>query len=449
MKKPNTELAFAANSLRRRSFRRRSRGFTLIELMVAMVVFLLIAGTAFSVFNQHMQMITHQEGLSGVNLALRNATSQMQMDLSGAGQNLLSGAGQNLPTELGDFATGVVIQNNVSTAQGGTAAPCTMTAGYVYPTPSACFDSFTIFQPQNVGCASTTNGQPPILAISDTENISSSSTIIASDPNAAANLATDAGCFKAGDELILLQLPNGTSNPTCDATAAQFTFCISAVKLTAAPTVSGTTLHLTHSLTASTGAPTGCPGASCTDPDGIIYNSNSLKGYNFVNALSHSFSSPGGYVIDVGSSSSTISYSVVTNPADATDTQLQRCDSNGCAVLADQIVGFKVGAALWSNEASSQPDIANYFYDSSKYCSAFFAGANCNDNPLVPGTDTNDAYDFSLIRAVRVSIIGRTTPDSDAALKKFNNGFDNGPYLVQQASVVVDLRNLSIGDFQN
>lgn len=443
------DTVFANNSHRRRSFDGRSRGFTLLELMVAMIVFLVIAGTAFSVFDQHMQMITHQEGLSGLNLTLRNATSQMQMDLSGAGQNLLSGAGQNLSTELGDFATGVVIQNNVPTSAGGTDADCAAGAGYAYPVAGACFDSFTIFQPQNVGCAATTNGQPPVLAIADTnENISSNSTIVATDPNSGANLATDAGCFKVGDELLLIQLPNGTTNPTCDATGAQFTYCISAVTLTGTPTVSGTNLDLTHSLTASNGAPTGCPGSSCTDPQGIIYNSESSTGYNFVNALSHTFTSPFGYVVDVGSSSSDIIYKVAANPSDSTDTQLQRCDSNGCAVLSDQIIGFKVGAALWSNEASDQPDIANYFYDSSKYCSAFFVGANCNDSPLT-NADKNDAYDFSLIRAVRISLIGRTAPSTDPSLAKFNNGFDNGSYLVQQASVVVDLRNLSIGDFQN
>ena len=446
MKKLNK--AFARSSDQRRHRGGRLRGFTLIELMVAMAVFLVIAGTAFSVFDQHMQMVTHQESLSGVNLALRNVTGQLQMDLAGAGQNLLAGAGQNLPSELGDFATGVVIQNSVSPVQGGTGAACAPGAGYAYPVPSSCFDSITIFGPQNVGCAATTNGQPPILEISNTENISSSSTIVATDPNSAANLATDATCFKSGDELLLIQLPSGTSNPTCDATAQQFTYCISAVKLTATPTVVSGNLNLTHTLTSSSGAPTGCPGSSCGDPQGIVYNAESSTGYNFQEALSHSFSSPGAYVVDVGSSTSQISYSVVVNPSNSADAQLQRCSSSGCAVLADQIIGFKVGAALWSNEANGQPDIANYFYDSSKYCSAFFAGANCNDVPLTV-MDENDGYDFSLIRAVRISLIGRTTPDTDAVLAKFSNGFDNGPYLVQQASVIVDLRNMSIGDFQN
>lgn len=413
-----------------------SGGFTLIELMVAMVVFLIVAGTAFSVFDKHMAMITHQESLSGVNLALRNATSQLQIDLSAAGQNLLSGAGQNLATELGTFSTGVVIQNNVPPGQGGAAAPCAPAGNWAYPVPSGCFDALTIFGPQNVGCAATTNGQPPVLVLSDSEDLSSSTTIEAYDPATGANAATDATCFKAGDELLVIQLPTGTTL-TCGS-GNQFTYCLDAVTLSATPAVSGTNLQLTHSLS-------DCPGGSCTDAQGILSNPS---GSNFVNALTHTFSSPGAYVVDIGSSSAAITYSVVVNPSNATDTQLERCDSNGCAVLADQIIGFKVGAALWNNESNGQPDIANYFYDSSKYCSAFFSGANCNDSPLTP-TDENDAYDFSLVRAVRASLIGRTTPGTDPVISNFANGFDHGPYLVQQSSVVVDLRNMSIGDFQN
>lgn len=444
MKKAYT--AFARSSHRRSSLGCRSSGFTLIELMVAMAIFLVIAGTAFSVFDQHMAMITHQENLSGVNLALRNAASQMQMDLSGAGQNFLSGAGQNVPTELGDFATGVVIQNSVSTALGGTAAPCTPSAGYAYPVPSACFDSFTIFGPQNVGCAATTNGQPPVLGISDaaTENLSSNATIKAIDPATGANLATDQTCFKAGDELLVIEPANGGATP------CGFTWCLTTVTLTANATNNGTDLLLTHTLTSANGAPAGCPGSSCTDPQGVLYNPSASTGYNFDNAIYSSFTSPPGtvpttYVVDIGGSSSEITYSVVLNPANATDTQLQRCTSTGCAVLADQVIGFKVGAALWSNESNGQPDIANYFYDSSKYCYDPTLATNCNALPP-PG---NDPYDFGLVRAVRISLIGRTTPNTDAALSNFTNGFDNGPYLVQQASIVVDLRNMSIGDFQN
>ncbi len=429
--------------LQRDRDRVRSGGFTLIELMVAMMVFLIIAGTAFSVFDKHMEAITHQENLSGVNLALRNATSQLQIDLSGAGENLLG----SVPNADLTFSTGVVIQNNVPAIEGGTAAACAPAGGtYAYPINSACFDSLTIFGPPS-GCAATaaTTNQPPVLTLVGSVDVSSGSAITANDPLGAAP-ATDKVCFHAGDELLLIQPASGLSL-NCDANIP-VGYCIGEVQLTAAPTVSGSNLSFSYTATGSTGAPTGCPGASCTDPEGVLYNPQG--GTNFVDSLEHSFSGST-YLVDVGGATSAITYSVVQNPSNAADTQLQRCDSNGCAVVADQIIGFKVGAALWSNEATNQPDVANYFFNSKWYCNSAIASspaANCNDVPL-QSQDENDPYDFSLIRSVRISLIGRTTPNADSSLSKFANGFDDGPYLVQQASVVVDLRNMSIGDFQN
>jgi prepilin-type N-terminal cleavage/methylation domain-containing protein len=412
--------------------RHGAQGFTLIELMVAMLVFLVVAGTAFSVFNEHMKLVTHQENLSAVNLALRNATSELQMDLSGAGQNLLG--------TLGNFSTGVVIQNNVP----GTAAACTPTgADYRYPVPSACFDSLTIFGP-HPGCAATGGQEPPVLVMQDPngpqEDVSANVNSYGADPKGPN--AADAGCFKNGDEVLVIEVPiNGQALP------CPLSFCISAVTLTADGAFNAATglVQLQHTLTAGNGGPAGCPGAGCTDPQGVIYNPNANGGTNFVQALWQKFSNNNTYFVDIGGANSAITYSVVKNPQNPDDTQLQRCDSNGCAVLADQVVGFKVGAALWNNEQLNQPDIANYFFDSSQYCSDWFAGANCNGTPPTP----NDPYDFSLIRAVRVSMVGRTPPQEDPTIAKFANGFDGGPYLVQQSSVVVDLRNMSIGDFQN
>jgi hypothetical protein len=46
---------------------------------------------------------------------------------------------------------------------------------------------------------------------------------------------------------------------------------------------------------------------------------------------------------------------------------------------------------------------------------------------------------------VRVSLIARTQPSTDPSFT-FRNAFDNGPYIVQGASVVVDPRNLSMNE---
>lgn len=439
---------FASESKSHAGTARRASGFTLIELMVATAVFLVVAGAAFSVFDSHMASITREENLSGVNLALRNATSQLQLDLAGAGQNLLAGLGNNQAF----FSAGVNIQNSVP----GTAAACTPTGtNFDYPVPSACFDALTIFG-AHAGCTVSgtgfPSGLPPVLILQDpngaSESVSSSSTLYANDaedPSVVATLTADKNCFNAGDELLIIQYPTGGSTLPC--TNASFTYCISAVTLTQVPTVTDQNnqelLQLTHSVTASSGDPAGCPGASCTDPQGVLVNVNATHGYNFYNALASSFTT-GAYIVDIGSSTSAITYSVQVSSTNADDTQLVRCDSNGCAVLADQVIGFKVGAALWNNETVGQAEIANYFYNANAYCSEW-SGANCNAS----SPPANDPDDFSLIRAIRVSLIGRTAPFQDPSLDNFANGFDGGPYLVQQASTVVDLRNLSITDFQN
>jgi prepilin-type N-terminal cleavage/methylation domain-containing protein len=432
-------LAAIAQSTRERAHA-HSRGFTLIELMVAMVVFLVVAGTAFSVFDQHMQMITHQENLSGVNLALRSASGQLQMDLQGAGQNLL---GTVPPDGSYDFSTGVIIQNEVPPVQGGTAPACTPAAStWAYPVPSACFDSVTIFGSPSC-TANVSTGKPPVLVLESGVIVSSATSLTASDPNLGVP-ATDATCFHAGDELLLIQEPTGGTAPTC--INGQSSFCVGEVELSAAPTVSGSNLSFSFTSTGSNGAPTGCPGSSCTDPQQILYNPVT-SGTNFVKSIQNTFTAGNTFLVDVGGSTSAITYSVVVNPSNAADTQLQRCASSGCAVLADEVIGFKVGATLWSNESASQPDIANYFFDPSTYCYDWTGTVNCNSLP-VP-TAGYDAYDYSLIRAVRISLIGRTVPSQDPTLVNFANGFDGGPYLIQQASTVVDLRNMSIGDYQN
>jgi prepilin-type N-terminal cleavage/methylation domain-containing protein len=417
-----------------------SRGFTVIELMVAMVVFLVVAGTAFSVFDQHMQMITHQESLSGVNLALRSASGQLQMDLQGAGQNLL---GTVPPDGSLIFSTGVIIQNEVPSVQGGTAPACTPAATtWAYPNPSACFDSLTIFGPQKCA-ANVSTGEAPVLALVSNVNVVSATSLTASDPNLGVP-ATDATCFHAGDELLLIQQPTGGTLPGC--VAEPFTFCIGEVELSAAPTVSGSNLSFSFTSTGSNGAPTGCPGSSCTDPQQILYNPVT-SGTNFTNSIQYYFTSGSTYLVDVGGSTSAITYSVVVNPSNSADMQLERCNAGSCAVLADEVIGFKVGAILWSNESADQPDMANYFFDPSQYCYDPTGVVNCNSLPLP--TNGKDPYDYSLIRAVRISLIGRTAPSQDPTLNNFANGFDGGPYLIQQASTVVDLRNMTIGDYQN
>lgn len=99
----------------------------------------------------------------------------------------------------------------------------------------------------------------------------------------------------------------------------------------------------------------------------------------------------------------------------------------------DQIIGFRVGAALW-NDGSSNSQAASYNYDASTYA-INTAGS----------TTVNVPYNFTLVRSLRISMIGRTAPNLSATFN-YRNAFDNGPYQVQGTAVVVNPRNLSMND---
>jgi prepilin-type N-terminal cleavage/methylation domain-containing protein len=415
------------------------RGFTLIELLVAMTIFLILAGAAFSLFNQHVSLVTRQQTLSGVNIGLRNAMSQLEMDLSGAGQNLLASVQGATQT----FSLGVVIRNNVV----GNAAACAPNpADWSYPVASACFDSFTVFNIKPCNLAGGTSA--PVLLLDDplgnAESMGGSPNLWGNDFNPGANLANDASCFSTGDEVLVVQLPNNPQQTVaCD--NGPFDYCMAVVTLTANAAVSGGRIQLQHNLA----------GAG-SDPLQVLFRPGGGMNFTKASSVNAGFSA-GAYIIDLGGGANAITYAVLANPANASDPQLVRCLGATCAgnqqILTDQVIGFKVGAALWNNKLANATDLANYIFDPTRYCSDAIQTSvgppptyvDCTVNPPA----AYDPYDYTLVRSMRISMIARTAPAADMSLSKFKNGFDNGPYLVQQASVVVDLRNLSNTDTTN
>jgi len=99
---------------------------------------------------------------------------------------------------------------------------------------------------------------------------------------------------------------------------------------------------------------------------------------------------------------------------------LVRTQAGVSSTVMDQVIGFKVGAAWWN----STIDINNFQYDY---------------------TSTDYGNNFSLVRAVRVTIIGRTVPSSDP-LYTYTNPFDNGHYQIRGMSIVVNPRNLTMSN---
>jgi hypothetical protein len=118
-------------------------------------------------------------------------------------------------------------------------------------------------------------------------------------------------------------------------------------------------------------------------------------------------------------------------------------------VVADQVIGFRIGASLWNDQHDT--DLATSTLaatcagtsDSGSEPTTYYT---YNYNACSYGAANGTSYDFSIIRSIRVSIIGRTTPGSSGAATTFRNTFDNGPYQIQGLAVVINPRNLSMGD---
>jgi hypothetical protein len=350
----------------------------MVELLVAMTVFLIIGGAAFSLFGQHARLFNDQQNQVGLNISMRNALSQIEADVVNAG------TGYYLTVARATWPVGLTISNS---APGG---GCYNAATFTYQ--ATCFDTMNILttdstttpaQPDNgagTGCTDTTTNTlfmtPPAPPAVNPAT------------NAAWTAAAYAGQFKNGDQLLFV------------GTAGNFNSAV----LTAAGVVSGAEVKLTHAATSAAGL----ANSTATDPLKITTHDDPN--------LSTSFCQATDWVVKLAPP---IVYTV--NAVDPTNPQLTRAQGGAAVVVAEQIIGFKVGASTFVAGASTST--AAYNYDSSTY--------------------TPKPFDYNSIRSVRVSLIGRTPPN---LASPYRNAFDNGPYKIESMSVVVNPRNLSMND---
>lgn len=315
------------------SRRRRCSGFSLMELMVSLTVFLVVGAAAFELVQTHLPLFTAQQNDVGLNFGLRNAIAQMQIDIVNAGSGFYPG------TNIAAWPVGVTIQNNYTSN-----SSCYDAASETYG-PN-CFDQLNIIA-----------GDPSVPLAHPTDSgsncVSTTSSVLFATP-VSGTLAAFAADYKAGDQVLLLSSDGLMMTTTILTKDAQ---------------VTGGKVQLQHNPTGANGV-----NSATDDPLGISTAANNKLGEQFCSDDWILKLAPVTYKVDASDPS---------NPKLVRELTLKGTQD----VVAEQIIGFKVGASVKNGAADS-----DFLYDASA------------DPPL--GYDS----DWTSIRAVRITIIGRTSP---------------------------------------
>ncbi len=377
----------------------RLAGFTLMEFLISMALFMIVGAAVLGMFASHAPYFTQQQGIAGVNIALQNVVSQMQLDLVNAGTGYYPGS------VIPSWPVGVTINNQPSGAPA-----CNNATTFTYS--AACFDTLNILTINpNVPAAHPTDGTGA-TAGTICSSVNSSPFYIQPNPVAGLTLAQEvaqtAAEFQTGDQVLLITTgggTHGTTGPTGgNSSTASGGTLVNSIVLSGAPVTGPNYVALPF-----------VPAAA-----GVLYTNDPLK-------ISDSNSTNLGGAFCAGDWAMKLeptTYTVdVSNPNDPKLTRQQNGNSD---IIAEQIIGFKVGAATW-NTANSTSTLTYSFYAQN-----------------LP-TDTPAGYkkDFEQVRSVRVTLIGRTNPNPDPTYT-FRNTFDGGPYQVVSASVVINPRNMTM-----
>ncbi|HEX7284930.1 MAG TPA: type II secretion system protein [Candidatus Angelobacter sp.] len=364
----------------------RAAGFTLIELLVAVAVFMIVGGAAVAVVRNHMPLFSQQQKQAALNVSLRNAIAQMQIDVVNAG------TGYYPADDIPAWPIGVTIANRNG---GGCYDAVAKTYG------ANCFDTLNVIA-FDLNAPAAHPAGPSAGACADTyiAGGTATTTINLLPADAGVTLNALANSLSAGDELLLVT--NG-GNPTK----------LTTVSLTDNASVSGGVVQVPIATTTNQGVHVG-------DPSGIADAAVQANG-----VLATQFC--GGVVSDWVLKLAPITYRVDTT--DPTNPKLVRQAKGGPAdVVAEQILGFKVGASLRNGPGS---EVNGYNYNSG--------------DPLLTGDVHAYSGNWSAITSIRVSVIGRAAATGDVN-SNYQNTFDGGNYKVEGVSVVINPRNLTMND---
>lgn len=394
---------------------RAERGTTLLELMIAVAMFIVISTAAFLLLNQQQNASIGLNGQMGLNMALRNTVSLLQMDLANAGSNYYQ------DTNISSSALGVTMINRVVPASAGSGCYTPAVGGAPFGTYGAnCFDQLNIIQVDstypvvNATDTSGANGTGNCWATT-TGNVYGQAGVMnpSSVTPTTLSLAATAASYKVNDQLLLVK--NG---------GAAYT----SVVLTAVPTVAGSAVKFTFAATNANGS-----NALANDPLNITACSNvtpcppaSVTTSKFATSFCGN-----DWILKLAP----ITYQVnsVNDYASNQNPTLTRTQGGVTSNVMEQVIGFKVGGSIWNDPDTLGIDVTNYNYDASSYTL----------NPASTGAQNGaNAYDFTLLRSIRISLIGRTAPVYTKNYV-YRNTFDSGPYQVQGAAVVVNPRNMN------
>lgn len=394
--------------------RRADAGFSMIEMMLAALIFTIVSGAVLGLFASHLPRFNQQQNLAQVNIGLRNAVSQIQLDVANAGANYFPGA--NIP----NYPIAVVITNNIPSS--GTS--CESGTPPVYS--STCFDSMAIVTADpNTPATDPQLSTGPGACISTYVSGGGNITVYLSPTGSTTGYGTTQSVattasnhYLTGDQIMFVRNDGGTY------TTAKLTAPGSTAKI-------GSNWYVTITFGSTLVDGSNTAGSTGNDPYGMTTHSNSLLSTSFGNG---STCGSVDYVLRLLPITYQVDLSTPSNPA-----LLRIVAGNSQTVsqetIANQIIGFKIGASLF--QSSTDTYVTTYCFNAQAY------DPSC---PTVSsGTNGAWAYNYTLVRSVMVSIIGRTNPNADPTYV-FRNTFDSGPYQIQGISVVVNPRNMSMND---
>jgi type II secretory pathway pseudopilin PulG len=377
-----------------------SAGFTLIEFMVAMLMFVVLGGAVFEMFARQAPAFSRQQNLAGTSIALQNAVSQMQIDLANAGTGYYPG------DLIASAPIGATIFNQPSGA-----GACNVSATFTYT--SACFDTLNILTlnpnipPKHPTDA--TGGTASTICSSINSSPFYIQPDVISGQTVAQAAVTTAAEFHAGDQVLLITTGGAThsiTGPTGGNSAnASSGTLVNSFVLTGAPTAGANYVSLPFTAAAA----------------GTLYTGDSLKISDISSTNLGGAFCGADWVMKL--EPTTYKVDATTNPQDPI---LQRVQNGITDNIAEQVIGFKVGAATWNSALNT-----------STLTYSFYAPNLTTATP--PGYGSN----FELVRSVRVTMVGRTNPNPDPTYT-FRNAFDGGPYQVLDATVVINPRNMTM-----